>query len=164
VNSWKVILATIIIFGAGVFTGGLLVEHVQRPFPVHPQNPSKPPEGPDMLPQPLRPEILNKQFVEQLDDKLDLTLQQSNQIQKIIAQGQQNSRDLWKAVAPSFQGIWRETRQEIRDTLTPDQRKKFEMLMKQRPMHHPLQTNAPPDTNVPPPPVVPSTETNSPAV
>jgi len=28
VNNWKVILATIVIFGAGVVTGGLLVSHV----------------------------------------------------------------------------------------------------------------------------------------
>ncbi len=29
-NSWKVILATVVIFGAGVLTGGLLVNYVER--------------------------------------------------------------------------------------------------------------------------------------
>jgi hypothetical protein len=32
VNNWKVILATIVIFGTGVITGGLLVHHVQHPY------------------------------------------------------------------------------------------------------------------------------------
>ena len=161
-NSWKVILATIVIFGAGVITGGLLVDHVKQPFRPHSPFAIKP-EQPDVFPQQLRPEILNKQFVEQLNTKLDLTLQQSNQIQKIIAQGQQNRRDLWKAVAPSFQGIWRETRQEIRDVLTPEQRKKFEMLMRQRPFkRQPSTSTNAPATNGPP--VMPSAATNTPAI
>ena len=29
-NSWKVILATVVIFGAGVMTGGLLVNYVDH--------------------------------------------------------------------------------------------------------------------------------------
>lgn len=157
-NYWKVILATIVIFGAGVFTGGLLVDHVKHPS--RPHIAPNPTNSLDMLPQQLRPEILNKQFVEQLNAKLDLTMQQSNEIQKIIAQGQQNSRDLWKAVAPSFWGIWRETRQEIRDVLTLEQKKKFEMLMRQRPFKR-QPTNAP-ATNTPP--VTPSASTNNPAI
>lgn len=159
-NSWKVILATIVIFGTGVFTGGLLVNQVKQPFHPRASFPLKP-EQSDVLPPQLRPEVLNKQFVEQLSAKVDLTLQQSNQIQKIIAQGQQNSRDLWKAVAPSFQGIWHETRQEIRDVLTPEQRKKFETLMRQHPFKRQPSTNAP-ATNEPP--VMPSATNNTPSI
>lgn len=158
-NSWKVILATIVIFGAGVITGGLLVNHVTHPWSipgpfstlVH-----KAPKPADSLPPPLRPEILDKQFVQQLNDQLHLTKEQREKIQKIIAQGQQNTRDLWKLVGPQFQLVWRDTRMQIRDVLTPEQRKEFEMLMRQRPLRRPPATNAPPAVPAPP-------RTNSPA-
>jgi hypothetical protein len=168
VNSLKVILATIVIFGAGVITGGLLVDHVKHPAsyrPPHPPTQPGPPEPGD-VPGPLRAPMLNKQFVEQLNDELQLTKEQREQIQKIISQGQQNTRDLWKLVAPQFQLVWRDTRQQIRNVLTPEQRKQFEILMRQQ--RHPSSTNAPPaqltvPTNTPPTdqPIVP---TNGPAV
>lgn len=146
-NSWKVILATIVIFGAGVITGGLLVNHVQHPF--HPRI--------DDLPQPLRPEMFNKQFVKQLNDKLQLSKQQSEQIQKIIAQGQENIHDLWKIIGPQYQSDLRDTREQIKEVLSPEQRKQFELLMKQqRQLRHPNATNAPP--------AMPSVLTNGPAV
>jgi hypothetical protein len=168
VNSWKVILATIVIFGAGVITGGLLVDHVQRQPHHHAGGPPAPPPGPSPLPNPFHPDVLNKQFVEQLDDKLDLSPDQKQKIQKIISQGQQNTRDLWKLVSPPFRNILQDTRQQIREVLTPDQRKEFEILMKQQ--RHPSSTNAPPvqlppSTNTPPaPPIQPSAITNGPAV
>lgn len=179
-NSWNVILATIVIFGAGVITGGLLVDHVVHPAAVHRPAEPKPPGPPATnessdMPAPLRAQMMNKQFVGQLNDTLDLTPQQRQQIGKIISQGQQNTRDLWKLVGPQFQLVWRNTRQQIRLVLTPDQRKKFEALMKQQ--RHPA-TNAPPaqlssPTNMPlnqmpaptnPPPVESLEATNAPAV
>jgi hypothetical protein len=168
-SSWKVILATIVIFGAGVFTGGFLVNQVQhpkrpRPMPPVVSNTNTNTNATDIafadLPVPLRAEILNKQFVGQLSNRLDLTPEQSQKIQKIIAQGQQNSRDLWKLVAPQFQVLWHDTRQQIRDTLTPEQRKQFEQLLKQHAPRHTPSTNAP----VVPPPLMPPTATNGPAV
>jgi Spy/CpxP family protein refolding chaperone len=146
VNSWNVILATIVIFGAGVITGGLLVDHVQHQAPVHHASGpgSKPPVGTNEaseIPGPMRAQILNKQFVQQLNDELQLSEEQRKQIQKIISQGQQNTHDLWKLVGPQFQLIWRDTRVQIRQVLTPEQRKKFEMLMKEQ--RRQQSTNAP---------------------
>jgi hypothetical protein len=170
VNSWNVILATIVIFGAGVITGGLLVDHVQHPPPVHHgMGPGlKPPPGTNEVnevPGPMRAQILNKQFVQQLNDELQLSDDQRKQIQKIISQGQQNTRDLWKLVGPQFQVIWRDTRTQIKNVLTPEQRKQFEMLMKQQ--RHPQSTNAPagqlPAATNTPPANLPAT-TNSPAI
>jgi hypothetical protein len=172
VKSWNIILATIVIFGAGVITGGLLVNHVQHPQPIHRPNPQPPPLASDTLPMPNRAIVLNEQLVKQLTDKLDLNPEQSQQIKKIIEQGQQRNRDLWKLVAPQFQLVMRDTRQQIRQILTPDQRKEFEVLMKQQ--HHPGGTNAPPEqlssgTNTPPveaptslPPTQPAGATNQP--
>jgi Spy/CpxP family protein refolding chaperone len=156
VNSWKVILATIVIFGAGVVTGGLLVNYVMHSSHRHPLPPPviQPDDG---LPPQIRAEMLKKQFVQQLDDKLNLTKEQREQIQKIIADAQQNSRDLWKLVAPQFKALMQDTRQQIREVLTPEQRKQFEMLMKQQhPLRHPPYTNAPS--------IMPSAPTNGPSV
>jgi len=147
VNSWKVIFATIVIFGAGVITGGLLVNHVQHPSS----------RKADDLPQILRPEMFSKQFIQQLDDKLNLTKDQREQIQKIIAQGQQNIHDLWKIIGSQFRSDLQDTRQQIKEVLTPEQRKQFELLMKQQhQMRHPQETNAPP--------TVPPVSTNGSAV
>jgi hypothetical protein len=141
VKSWSVIFATIVIFGAGVITGGLLVDHVQHTVHSRGAHPTTPPPPPDDVPSAMTPEFMKKQFVGQLGDQLQLSKEQREQIQKIIAQGQQNTRDLWKLVRPQFQIVWHDTRQQIRSVLTPEQQKQFEMLMKQQ--RHPQSTNAP---------------------
>lgn len=168
-NSWNVILATIVIFGAGVITGGLLVDHVKHQPPVrHVMEPGpKPPianneaSETNEMPGPLRAQILNKQFVQQLNDELQLSDGQRKQIQKIISQGQQNTHDLWKLVGPQFQLIWRDTRVQMRQVLTPEQKKKFETLMKEQ--HHQQSTNPPP-VQLPGPTNTMAVPTNGPAI
>ena len=155
-NSWKIILATVVIFGSGVVTGGLLVNYVER---AHPEirRPSTGPRpdraGSPDLPLPL-PQILNRQFVEQLDADVHLTPEQREKIGKIIADGQVRNRDLWKLVSPQFRLVLQDVRQRIRAVLTPEQRKQFDALMKQLSPHRPpAPTNAPatsPPTNAPP--------------
>ncbi len=147
-NSWKVILATVVIFGAGVVTGGLLVNYV-----THPKN--HPPfanvgereqfNGHDQ-PRPRSPESLSKQFLQQLDDALQLTPPQHDKIAKILAQGQDQMKQ-----------VMQENRRQIREQLTPEQLKKFEALLKQfhSPHRPPPGTNEPsflPPTNLLPPP------------
>ena len=144
-NDWKVIptiaLTTVLIFGAGVFTGGFLVnsfkpahnsgakknQHAESPASTNSNAASsqKPPNA-------RLPEILNKPFLQRLDDELHLTSEQHDAIQKIIADGQNQMR---KAVQDS--------RLEIRDVLTSDQQKQFDDLVK-RPFKKSLfTTNAP---------------------
>jgi len=155
VNFWKIILATAVIFGCGVITGGLLVNHIERASPEI-RRPLAGPhhERPGAQELPLtRPQMLNQQFVEQLDGALQLTPEQREKIGKIIAEGQERNRDLWKLVSPQFRGVMQEVRQRIRAVLTPEQRKQFEELMKQLPpRQQPAPTNAPstlPSTNAP---------------
>jgi len=164
VNSWKIILATVVIFGCGVITGGLLVNYVERTHPEIRRPATGPrrdrPAAPELqLP---RPQMLNEQFVEQLDTALHLTPEQREKIGKIIADGQERNRDLWKLVSPQFRSVMQDVHQHIRAVLTPEQRKPFEELMKQLSPHRPPAatnalvtlppTNAPPEsaTNVPP--------------
>lgn len=141
-NVWKVILATIVIFGAGVFSGGLLVNLVEHPHPGHnaPAAPQTPRELQDLV---ARPEILKTNFVQRLDDTLHLTPDQRQAIEKIVAEGQERNREIWLIVAPQMRGVLQDTRQQIRATLTDDQKKQFEELLRRA---HRTQspTNAPP--------------------
>ena len=163
-NSWRIILATVVIFGSGVVTGGLLVNYVERAYPrpphgVNRNNPAKP--GGVELPVP-RPQLLNQQFVKQLDEKLNLTPEQRGKIEEIITEGQERNRDLWKQIAPQLRSVNQDVRQRIRAVLMPEQRKQFEELMKQLgPRRPPAFTNAPavsPPTNT-----LPESATNAPA-
>lgn len=133
-NNWKVIFATAVIFGAGVITGGLLVNYANNSRPkavhkpaaearaaatnqvAHPPEPAKP----------RPPEILSKAFLQRLDDELRLAPDQHSAIQKIIGDGQNQMRK-----------VIQDSRLEIREVLTPEQRKQFDELMK-RPFRRPL--------------------------
>ncbi|MGO8836564.1 MAG: hypothetical protein ACLQAH_10675 [Limisphaerales bacterium] len=166
-NAWKIILATVVIFGAGVITGGLLVNHVtdKQPGEVEPPpaaSNARPPSDnhesavkPE-IPLPRLAERLSKEFVRHLNDSLHLTMAQSNNIAKIVAEGQERNRVIWTNVAPQMRKVIQDVNQQIRAELTPAQLKKFEELMKQlRPPGHrpPPATNEPPmaaPTNPPP--------------
>ena len=126
-NSWKIILAIVVIFGAGALTGGLLVNYAEQPQakdiqrPLDEGNPqprannrdhdrSRPP---DLL-KPRQPEILGRQFVQQLDNTLHLTREQRAAIAKIVADGQERNREIWTNVAPQMHKMLQDVRQQIR--------------------------------------------------
>jgi cell division protein FtsN len=160
VNYWKVILATVVIFGAGVLTGGLLVNFVDHPHSKNLHRPqanldSHPPENhdhpqtrPTEVPMPRIAANMGKQFVQELNDKLQLTPEQRGKIEKIIAEGQEQNRQLWTNVAPKMRAVMQEVNQQIRAELTGEQLAQFEELLKhpRRPLGG---TNAPP-ANLPP--------------
>lgn len=158
-NFWKVILATIVIFGAGVFTGGLLVNNVDHSHLRTPRRSQTPadPRSPtntnriDMARSPdssrRQPEMFSRQFVQQLDDALQLTPEQRDKITKIIADGQERNRQIWAKVMQDVQ-------QRIHTELTTNQWKQFEILIKPHTSRRPSSgTNSSPDsiisTNVP---------------
>ena len=138
-NEWKVIFATVIIFGTGVISGGLLVNYAdlshQKAIPLAPL-PLEATNSPPVIPanhssktvtgSKLRlPEILSKQFVDRLEMELQLTLGQRADIEKIIADSQDDMR---RAV----QVVRQDARQKIREKLTPEQKKRFDELFKVR--------------------------------
>jgi hypothetical protein len=165
VNFWKVILATVVIYGAGVMTGGLLVNQIKHPHPrsdnrqpgnggSHPngeQHGSRP-DKPGGFPHLRQPEILNDKFVQQLDDALKLTSDQRASIQKIIADGQERNHSISTNCTAQMREVIQDVRHRIRETLTPDQQKQFEELMRHVPRRQKNSTNAPPNlpaTNAP---------------
>ncbi|HEV2696274.1 MAG TPA: hypothetical protein VG347_25540 [Verrucomicrobiae bacterium] len=147
-NDWKIIptivLSTALIFGAGVFTGGLLVNYVQKGHSkAAPRKTSAAAEAKQSVTNTavtatnelakLRPpEILSKRFLQQLDTALSLKPAERDAIQKIIDDGQNQMRKTMQ-----------DARLEIREVLTPEQRVQFDELMK-HPFHKPIfSTNAP---------------------
>jgi hypothetical protein len=172
-NSWKVILATVVIFGAGVLTGGLLVNYVDLAhgpnarFPFwrgnpHPQMGNQEPSRPGELPRPRPPEIWRKEFIEHLDKALNLTPEQHAAISKIIAEGQEQNRVIWTNVAPKLREEMQQVQQRIRAQLTPEQQKRFEEMIRLLAAHHPppgQPPGSPPATNNVSPPPPPGGET-----
>jgi len=161
-NSWKIILAAVVIFGAGVVTGGLLVKCVDRTHQAHrpPLEVTAPPQtgGHDQPPRPgdlpkLRPPEMwgkeGKDFVRKLDHALQLTPDQREVIHKIIADGQKRNGEIWSNAVPQMRHVMQEVTQHIREQLTPEQQKQFEELLKQlHPAGH--RPQPPPPTNGPP--------------
>jgi hypothetical protein len=159
VNSWKVILATVVIFGAGVMTGGLLVNYVDHSHRSHrpaesaqrsPENHDHADQRPQDIPRPPLADRLSKQFVQQLDDKLQLTPDQHDKIAKIVAEGQERNHEIWTNVAPKMFANMQDVNRQIRGELKPEQQQQFEELVKR---YAPRRgTNAPPfftPTNAP---------------
>lgn len=134
-NYWKVIFATAVIFGAGVFTGGLLVNMV-RQTPNHPaaHHPASPPPNPANVANngstntnpnaPRLPEVFSKPFLPKLDDQLHLSSEQYTNIEKIIANAQAETRK-----------VMQDTKGLIRGELTQEQKAIYDQLMK-RPSKH----------------------------
>ena len=113
---WKVILATIVIFAAGALAGGILVK-TRGPKPAI----TKPPV----------PQILSQQrFQSKLKEKLELSPEQTNRIDRIFAESNERIRILWGLIGPELQKELTEVRDNIRSELTPEQREKFEQLLK----------------------------------
>lgn len=148
-SPWKPILAALVIFAAGVITGGLLVSHAdqvaqknRRPAPREFNRPaanpapvansrdaqSRPPSAPL---QNRVPRVISEEFIRKLDTEMDLTSGQRTRIREIIAEGQARNKESWDRIAPDLRREMVETQRRIREILTPEQRAKFEELMKQ---------------------------------
>jgi len=158
VNTWKVILPTLVIFAAGVVTGGLLVSYADRvelrprqnwrplltetsprsPEPGSQRETSRPPGVPAGVPQ-----FLRKEFLERLDREVNLTTEQRERIEQIVREGQERNRQFWERVSPELRKEIAEARRQIQAVLRPEQRARFDELMKQRPQRRTDEQNAP---------------------
>ena len=145
-NTWKVILATLVIFVAGIVTGGLLLNYTNNPAhrarkQVQSENPRKSQTPAQMAPNaareirvPLPPNILlRKDFLERMNRELKLSPEQHERIEKIIGEGQDRIKDHCKRIEPEVKAELAETREKISAELTPAQQCLFTELLKQRP-------------------------------
>jgi XapX domain-containing protein len=146
VKVWKVILATVVIFAAGALAG-VLFSKARVPLPSPPKAPV--------------PGILSQErFQAKLKEKLELTPDQTNRVDKVFSESNERIKILWDLIGPEVQKERQVVYENIRAILTPEQRDKFEQLLKQPP-HRPegqrRGPRPPGSTNSPPgmPPAMP---------
>ncbi len=119
-NQWRVILATLVIFCAGVLTGAAVVNIHQKERP----KPTASPRGP-LPPFPFNT-VQKRDYLGRLDRQLELTQEQYSAIEEILLQGNERIRTVWEPIAPKMHEEMKKMRERIRAELTPEQLKKFE--------------------------------------
>ena len=125
-NYWKVILATMVIFGTGVVTGGLLVR-ASRPLAPAQRIP-----GMSRSSQPPSPGGARVEFLRRMTRELDLTTEQRERVDKIIRESQERTKKISEPVAPLLRQETVRAKQEFREALTPEQRARFDELVKKQ--------------------------------
>lgn len=118
-----------VIFGAGVITGGLLVHHAVGPQRARP--PRFATAGTNAPAPTVTPAQMQRmEFLVRAGRDLDLTPDQRERIEKILREGQETSRKIWETVQPDMRKELQLVRERIKAELSPEQRRKFEELMK----------------------------------
>jgi hypothetical protein len=150
VNSWKVILATMVIFGSGVVTGGLLVRFAERGREHRPQRVA----GVVRPAQPALAGVLRIEFLRRVERELALTPAQREPVDRILRDGQERMKKLMDTVEPRRRDEYRKTIEEFRAVLTPEQRKRLDGLLKQQQQQRAREQRkpAPPPERTPPTP------------
>ncbi len=127
-NSWKVILATMVIFGTGVVTGGLLVRSTSR-FPHYRQQPGPAQARPG---QPGPAGIMRLDLLRRMERDLDLKPEQRERVDKILKEGQERTKEIMEPIEPDLHEVVQKAREAFFGVLTPEQRVRFDELLKQQ--------------------------------
>jgi Spy/CpxP family protein refolding chaperone len=125
VNAWKPILAALVIFAAGVVTGGLTVQ-IRHPRPAPNPGGNVPTKK---VPMPREAQL--RELSRRMQAELDLAPEQRDRIEAIVRGSQERMKTVREEVGKKIGEEFREMRQRIRSELTPDQRRKFAEIMKQ---------------------------------
>jgi len=128
VNTWRVILATIALFGTGVVTGALVVRHSERiqTAPTR-HNPAPVRSGPISSAGNLRLEFLRR-----AERELALAPGQRERIDKIMKESQERTRTILEPVSADLHAELQRTKDEFLEVLTPPQRRHFEELVRKQ--------------------------------
>ena len=117
-----------VIFGTGVVTGGLLVQHVQHGRDRRPQRSV----NTVRTAQPSTPGVMRFEFLRRMERELDLTPQQHEPIDRILQEGQERMKKLMETIEPHRREELKRTMEEFRGVLTPVQQIRFDELAKQQ--------------------------------
>jgi Spy/CpxP family protein refolding chaperone len=125
VKNLKVILAVMVIFGAGVVTGVVVTRARIRSVAAHPPTafPGGPPGSGMWGPS-------RTQFVQKMHRQLDLSKDQCGQVEKIMKESHERMAKLWEPIAPQAREETRKVREQIFTVLSPEQRPKFDEVFK----------------------------------
>lgn len=128
-NQWKVILATLLIFGSGLGTGYLMRDRAEPNAITPPETPPNergkfaPANGSRSNQRPIF--FRSAGF---LDRHLDLTEEQTHQIQKIMKGSHVRIREFGAPFRDQLKEEHQKVQQQIRAVLTPEQSKKLDSL------------------------------------
>ena len=125
-NAWKPILAALVIFAAGVVTGGLTVQ-IRQPHPSPNPGGNAPVRKVPAMPR----EAQLRELSRRMQAELDLAPEQLGRIESIVRDSQERMKAVRDEVAKKIGEEFREMLHKIRTELTLDQRKKFAEIMKQ---------------------------------
>lgn len=123
-SPWKVILATLVIFITGLITGAVMVNQFGAPRRDHI---SPTPGAASLLPGPVREEFVRRMAIE-----LKLTPEQREKIISIVHESQERTKLLYSLIGEDVREEMRQTREAIREQLTPEQARRFEEMLRQR--------------------------------
>lgn len=140
-NTWKVIFATVVIFGAGVVTGALVVKYSTIQAPPRQRAQANRPV------QPISAGGLRIEFLKRVERDLALTADQRGQIDKIIAASQERSKKIMEPVTPKIREELQQTREQFRAVLNPEQKMRFDDLLKQQQQQRQRDQHRPPSHN-----------------
>ena len=178
-NPWKVILATMVIFGCGLVSGVLLIKTASQN--VHPSvvvpEVSAPPVFSTNLASlaPTNPAVVTRTNVvwapfqaqrmallRQMVNRLHLDPDQRERIGQIIKESQERNKELWQEIAPQMREEFKRVTEDIRKELSPQQERKFQEMLRENRRENRAKaglTNAPPvpdrTTNEPNPTTLP---------
>jgi hypothetical protein len=124
VNAWKAIFAALVIFCAGVVTGGVAGKFFKRQ-PIQSRLPTGVTVGPGWMQR--------MEYVKRAERQLDLTPAQRERMEQILQESQEHMKQLWEPIAPHAREEAKRVRERILAELNPEQAKKFEQLTKPRP-------------------------------
>lgn len=138
-NTWKPIAAALIIFAAGVITGGLTVNLRRSTATFNASAASRPsrPEraeaiNPSRAGHPPLAEGQLRELSQRIGRSLSLTRDQRERIQAILKETQNRMRSLADEMVPRTREELRHMRERIREELSPEQRRQFEEMYRAR--------------------------------
>ena len=112
-----VVLATVVIFAAGVVTGSLITRKTTR----------------FQIAQPFWGRFeMTRRAVDDMGRRGQLTPEQHIRLDEIIRDHQELIADYFNILEPDVQQVFRKMRENIREELTAEQRKQFEELSRKR--------------------------------
>jgi hypothetical protein len=131
VNTWKVILATMVIFAAGVLTG---VAIDRRTVSAQPRRSAEALREEAQIANRIVPNLIAQRanLLRTVQRQLDLEAEQRVRIEQILRDSQLRMKPVVDKIAPDLREEFRFTSMAIREVLKPDQRKQFDELMKAR--------------------------------
>jgi len=129
-----------VIFAAGVVTGGMVSWRIQRANFMLRQRAAR-------LAQPASPGGLRFEFLRRAERELDLSPEQRERIDQLLKESQERTRKIMEPVSPHLRQELQRTKEEFRGVLTGEQRQKFDELIKRQPRgrdpHHPQTSPGP---------------------